>query len=91
MNTEIIKDHKVFMSDRTRLELTGIEDVESFTDTSVIAVSSMGNISIEGEEIKIENFSSESGKLTVNGKFDGFFYFGKENSKKKGFLSGFKK
>lgn len=91
MNTEIIKDHKVFMSDRSKMELTGIEEVESFTDTSVVAVSSMGNISIEGEELKIENFSSENGKLIIHGNFDGFFYFGKESAKKKGFLSGFKK
>ena len=78
MNGETVVDQSVHMSGRTRIELTGITDVESFSDTSVIACSSLGNISIDGEELKIESFSSDTGRLIVNGNLYGFCYFGRE-------------
>ena len=82
-----IREHNVFMSDRTKMELTGIDDVESFTDTSVIATSSLGSIAIEGENIKIENFSSDTGILTVKGNFDSLCYFGNSDKKKRRLFS----
>ena len=78
MNNETEIDQSVHMSGRSRIELTGITDVESFSDTSVIACSSLGNISIDGEELKVESFSAETGRLIVNGNLDGFCYYGRE-------------
>ena len=78
MNNETAIDQSVHMSGRSRIELTGITDVESFSDTSVIACSSLGNISIDGEELKVESFSAETGRLIVNGNLDGFCYYGRE-------------
>ena len=78
MNNETAIDQSVHMSGRSRIELTGITDVESFSDTSVIACSSLGNISIDGEELKVESFSAETGRLIVNGNLDGFCYHGRE-------------
>ena len=86
MNNSLTTEQNVFMSGRSRLEVSGVTDVESFTDTSVIALSELGNLSIDGEELKIESFSSETGKLIVNGKFDGFYYFGRER-KRRGLFS----
>lgn len=86
MNNVSYKEQSIVLKDRSRMELTGINDVESFTDTSVIALSVLGNISIDGEELKIESFSVESGKLIICGKFDAFCYFGRQ-SKRKGLFS----
>ena len=74
---------------RQRMELTGIEEVESFTDNSVVMRSSLGSLSVEGESLKIESFSTDKGELIIEGKFDGVYYFGSEASQKKGFLSRF--
>ncbi len=83
----VARDQNVYMSNRTKMELSGIDDVESFTDTSVIASSSLGNIAIEGENLKIESFSSDSGILIVHGNFDSFCYFGNANKKKRKLFS----
>ena len=83
MNNGSYKEHSITLRDRSRLELSGISDVESFTENSVIAVSSLGNLSIEGEELKIESFSAETGRLAVAGKVDGFYYFGNPSKKKR--------
>ena len=87
MNNGTTVSQNVFMYSRSHVELDGISDVESFTDTCVIAVSSLGSISIDGEELKIESFSTDTGKLVVNGKLDGFCYFGREASRKRLFGS----
>ncbi len=87
MNNGATISHNIFLYDRSKMELTGILDVESFTDNNIIALSSMGNISIDGTELKIECFSTESGKLVVNGKIDGAYYFGKTSKKRSLFSS----
>lgn len=69
------------------MELTGITDVESFSDSSVIAVSTLGDISVDGEQLKVESFSADSGKLIINGKFDGVCYFGRQSRKRRLFSS----
>ena len=83
MNNSASVSQNVLMFNRSRVELDGIIDVESFTDQYVIAESALGKISLDGEELKIESFSAETGKLVVNGKFDSVYYFGKEASKRR--------
>ena len=83
MNTESEKEHKVTLISRGYLDVTGVAEVESFTDTSVVAASSLGTLSVEGEEIRIDSFSSETGKLVVRGRIDGFFYYGDQDGRKK--------
>lgn len=86
MNNSAVISQNILLYDRSRMELTGVFDVESFTDTNVIAESSLGSISIDGNELKIESFSVESGRLIVVGKLDGVCYFGK-TAKKRSFFS----
>ncbi|MBR6914835.1 MAG: YabP/YqfC family sporulation protein [Clostridia bacterium] len=83
MNTESEKDHRATLISREYLDITGVVQVESYTDTSVVAASSLGTLSIEGEDIRIDSFSSETGRLVVRGKIDGFFYYGDGGEKKK--------
>ncbi|MBQ6262172.1 MAG: YabP/YqfC family sporulation protein [Clostridia bacterium] len=83
MNTENEKEHRATLISRGYLDVTGVVEVESFTDTSVVAASSLGTFSVEGEEIRIDSFSSETGRLVVRGKIDGFFYYGESDGKKK--------
>ena len=87
MNTDLKTEHKVLMISREYIEITGIEEVESYTDSAVVAVSSMGGVTVEGDDIRIESFSSETGKLLIRGEFDGLFYFGGEGVKKKTLFS----
>ena len=70
----IVTSHTVEVSDRRHMVLTGIDDVLSFDEGSLCAHSSMGDIFIEGEELKVEGFSSERGLLTVSGLVWGIWY-----------------
>lgn len=83
------RPHEVKLSSRTRLEMTGIEDVSSFDEQGIILQSCMGGISIEGEGLKIETFSTGSGDLVITGKISGILYFGSSSGEKEksGFFS----
>ena len=78
----------VCLFSRSRMELSGIREVESFTETAITLDSVLGMIAIEGKNLKIESFSAEKGELYINGEFDGMYYYGKQNKdEKNGFLS----
>ncbi len=79
---EII-NHDVTLTSRKKLEMTGINDVSSFDEMQIIARSNDADISIEGENLKIERFDSEGGDLIVNGKINGINYYNVTNTKKK--------
>jgi len=73
---------------RKRMELSGISEVESFTDEQITVDSALGMISIEGQNLKIESFSTERGELKINGDFDSIYYYSKKNTdEKRGMLS----
>ena len=78
-----------FLYDTKKAELTGISDVISFTDSEIVAECKWGVLSVNGEELKIENFDSARGNLSLCGNINGIFYFGKmsKDKKKKGLFS----
>ncbi len=88
MNNETLMPHSILLDNRARMELDGILDVESFTDLSIIANSTLGNIAIDGTDLKVDSFSSQTGKLIVKGNIDSFCYFGNSKGKKRLFSSG---
>ncbi len=86
MNSELNIEQNVCLYNRSSLELTGISDVTAFSDTVIEAEYSGGCIAVEGSDLKIEEFSSETGRLKVCGLVNGFFYYGNAKKTKKGIL-----
>jgi len=72
----------ILIYQRQRAHLDGIAEVESFTESEIVALSSLGRIVIEGEELRIDNFSTESGSLDIHGTIQGVWYAEKEEKKK---------
>ena len=78
----------VCLFSRRRMELTGIREVDRFTDEQITVTSDLGAIAVEGKELKIESFNSEQGILKINGEFDCFYYYSKpDGDGKKGIFS----
>ena len=75
--------HDVLIKSRKRMEMTGVSDVSSFDETEIIVLTSGSDVSIEGENLKIERFNSENGELVLNGTITGLFYYNKRGDKKK--------
>ena len=67
-------DQDVCLFSRKRMELKGIEEVESFSETEIVLVSSLGRIAVNGSGLKIGRFSAEQGTLELTGTVDAFVY-----------------
>ena len=78
---------EICISDRTRLFISGVEDVQSFDDKNIILKSNFGMIAIDGEELHIGQLSTETGELKIEGRIGGVLFFEPaEPKKKRGFL-----
>ena len=64
----------ILLYDRKRFEATGIKDVIAFSDESVEMALEEGCLAVDGNELKIESFSSESGKINVTGNVSGISF-----------------
>ena len=50
--------HEVTMKGRSALQITGLEDVLSFDDVSIVMLTAMGTLSVDGENLRIVSFNS---------------------------------
>lgn len=66
--------HRVFMTDRKKLELTGITDVISFDLNKVVLESEYGLITVKGSNLHVNRLSVEKGELDIEGKIESFVY-----------------
>ena len=83
-----LSNHDVMIYGRAKTEMTGISDVVSFSDESITLNMVDGDMTVEGEGLKIDSFDSKSGRLTVNGKINALIYYGDAERKGKRRLFG---
>ena len=55
---------------RSRLTVSGVEDVERFDENSIVMSTAEGLLTITGEELHIGQLSLEGGELHVDGRID---------------------
>ena len=67
-------DHKIILTDRKTLIVSGVEDVESFDDDTVIAYTVCGIITVKGSDFSINRLSVDSGELEIHGEIDNIAY-----------------
>ncbi len=77
------KKHNLLIKTRQRMELTGVSDVSNFDEEEIVVQIGSLSMSIEGENLRIEKFNSESGELNLVGLINGLFYYSKKPEKKK--------
>ena len=72
---------KVVLVDRKILTLDGVLNVIGFDSGSVTLETNLGELYVEGEELKIESLLKDGGEIVIRGKISGFFYSEKKESK----------
>lgn len=66
--------HDLIIECRSKVTMTGITDVESYDDESIIAQSGCGEITIHGRNLKISRLSVDSGDMTIEGEINSVAY-----------------
>ena len=66
--------HQLIMQDRKHLELSGVTDVDSFDDTVVICVTSLGRLTIRGSGLHLHRLDLSGTALSVEGSIEALTY-----------------
>ena len=72
----------VVISDKNRIEIDAVICVKAFDDEGVLLETSLGNICVEGADLRIENFDKMSTKISIGGNINGVYYLEKRMKKK---------
>lgn len=78
-----IKDNKqtVILESRAKLTIDGVINVESFNDDYMELSTNLGEISVEGVNLKIEELRQENGKILITGEVSGIYYKSEKSSR----------
>lgn len=79
--------HNLILEDRRLLTVSGVSDVDSFDDSTVIIFTELGELTVTGENLHINRLSIESGELLLEGKVSGLSYSENVGRSSGGFLS----
>ena len=66
--------HRVVMEGRQSLRVSGVEDVESFDDDTVVIYTVDGTMTVKGMDFRINKLSVEDGELEIDGDVDSILY-----------------
>lgn len=74
-----MSEHKILLNERKQLSVTGVKDVNVFTEESIILALENCSLIIKGENLHVNKLSLEVGEVDVDGKVNSMQYI-KENA-----------
>ena len=84
MEEKMGMSHKVVLNNRENGSLTGILDVISFDENSIVLDTDMGLLTIKGKDLHVSRLTLEKGEIDIEGRTDRFVYSSNESYRKSG-------
>jgi sporulation protein YabP len=78
------KVQNLILENREKLSVSGVLDVESFNDETVIIDTELGVLIVRGEDLHINKLNLDNSELNIEGDIISCEYSEKEGSKSKG-------
>ena len=66
--------HQLIVQERTRIELTGVTDVDSFDEETVNCLTSLGRLTVCGSGLHLQRLDLEGTALSIEGRIDSLTY-----------------
>lgn len=66
--------HKLTLNERDKLTMTGVHEVVSFDDGTVVLRTSLGILTVQGRELKLKNMSQDGGQVAIDGRIAALSY-----------------
>ena len=68
------RPHTMLLDNRKVLTVSGVSNVDSFDEQTVVAYTDYGELLISGTHLKIDKLSVETGELIVHGEISALTY-----------------
>lgn len=69
-----LQTHSLSMEDRARMQLTGVEDVDCFSDNVAVISTAMGTVTVTGASLKVSRLDLQAGEVALEGQIDSIEY-----------------
>ena len=66
--------HKLTLSERKHLTVTGVNEVVGFDETGVVLRTGTGTLMIQGRELQLKSMTPEDGQVVVEGLISALAY-----------------
>ena len=66
--------HKLTLNERRQLSMTGVSEVVSFDDTTVVLHTELGTLTVQGKDLQLKTLSAEGGQVAVEGTVSALIY-----------------
>ena len=66
--------HSIIMEDRKKLSVSGVTDIDSFDEQTIIAITEQGELTIRGGNLHITRLNLEQSELLVEGEISSLTY-----------------
>jgi len=66
--------HKLCLNERKELTMTGVTEVVSFDDSTVVLHTGLGTLVIQGQDLQLKTLSLEGGQVAVDGSVAALIY-----------------
>ena len=84
VNQAIKAQHNIVIENREKMTVSGVIDVDSFDEQTVVLLTERGKLTIRGDGLKVMGFTVETGDLQLQGSIIALGYT--QNDKKSNFL-----
>lgn len=75
MNDRVIKmPHSIIVEDRKKMTVSGVSNVESFDEQSVILNTDLGEMTVRGDSLSIGKLNTETGEVAIAGNINALAY-----------------
>lgn len=78
-----LRGHKIIMTGRKSLQITGVKDVKAFDEKETQLETSAGMLNIKGEELHVRSLNLERGEVDMDGLVNNLTYTEVSSFKKK--------
>ncbi len=76
------KNQNIIIEDRNKINITGVEQVDSYNDNTIVLSTIKGGVSIKGEGLNISKLNIDDGSLNISGLINSLTYISKEGTPK---------
>lgn len=75
----------IILENRKKASISGVEDIDSFDEQTVILYTNLGMLTVKGYGLHINRLNVETGEVIIEGDLDSFIY-SDETGRKVGFM-----